>query len=103
MQQEGERLLNAIPDGSLSIALERTGEQWSTEQLAGHFKDWMLDGRNIAFLIGGPEGFAPSVLSEVQRKWSLSRLTFPHPLVRVILAEQIYRALSIVQNHPYHK
>lgn len=101
--KEGEKLLAAIKPGNRVIALDVKGHAWSTEQLASQLKSWQADGRNIDLLIGGPDGLAKSCLAKADLKWSLSPLTLPHPLVRIVLAEQIYRALSILQNHPYHR
>jgi 23S rRNA (pseudouridine1915-N3)-methyltransferase len=100
---EGEKLLTAIKSGNRVIALDVKGQSWSTEQLASHLKDWHMEGRNIDLLIGGPDGLSQACLKKADTKWSLSSLTLPHPLVRIVLAEQLYRALSILQNHPYHR
>lgn len=103
LQQEGERMLAAIPKGAEVIALDVQGKNWSTEELAVEMKDWMQAGHDVALLVGGPEGLDPACIEHARQRWSLSRLTFPHPLVRIILAEQLYRATSILKNHPYHK
>lgn len=103
IRQEGELMLSAIAKDSYTIALEVTGEQWSTQQLATNLQKWHDQGQNLNLLVGGPEGLAPNCLEQAQKKWSLSLLTFPHPLVRVIVAEQLYRAWSILANHPYHR
>lgn len=103
LQAEGQALLKAIPKDCRVIALDRTGQQFDTPALAGHLRDWMRDGRDTALLIGGPEGLAADVLQKCDATWSLSSLTFAHPLVRVLLAEQLYRAWTIIDNHPYHK
>jgi 23S rRNA (pseudouridine1915-N3)-methyltransferase len=100
---EGERLLRAIPDGSLVVALDERGRTWSTADLGRKLTAWLGDGRDVALLVGGPDGLAPGCLQRAEQRWSLSPLTFPHPLVRVILAEQIYRAWTLVQGHPYHR
>lgn len=100
---EGERLLKALPAGALAIALDVGGRTWSTEQLAGALESWRAGGRDVALLVGGADGLAPACLARAEQRWSLSPLTFPHPLVRVILAEQLYRAWSILQGHPYHR
>jgi 23S rRNA (pseudouridine1915-N3)-methyltransferase len=102
-QQEGERTLAAIPKGAHVIALELTGKAWSTTQLAQELDGWRHDGRDVALLIGGPEGLASECLSRAEGRWSLSNLTLPHPLVRIVVAEQLYRAWSILHNHPYHR
>ncbi len=100
---EGEHLLASIPTGSKVIALDVDGKAWSTEQLAKQLEQWMASGQDIALLVGGPEGLSPASLQRAEQRWSLSPLTFPHPLVRVIVAEQLFRAWSIVSKHPYHR
>lgn len=102
-EREGDKLLKAIPDGSLVIALDVKGKAWSTEQLSVQLNDWMQEGRDVALLVGGPEGLSQACLQRADRKWSLSALTFPHPLVRIIVTEQLFRAWSILNNHPYHR
>lgn len=103
IRQEGDAMLAAIPKGDRVIALEVQGRSWSTEQLAQQLEDWQMDGRNVSLLVGGPDGLDPRCVSAADQKWSLSALTLPHPLVRVLLAEQVYRAWTIIQGHPYHK
>ena len=102
-RREGERMLANLPKGTRVIALDVRGRSWSTEQLAQQLAGWMADGRDLALLVGGPEGLAGSCVERAEQLWSLSPLTFPHPLARVILAEQLYRAWSILQGHPYHR
>jgi 23S rRNA (pseudouridine1915-N3)-methyltransferase len=102
-EKEGQQMLAAIPKGAMVVVLEVTGRQWDTPQLAQKLEQWMQDGRDVALLVGGPEGLAPECLARAEVKWSLSALTMPHPLVRVVLAEQLYRAWSVTQNHPYHR
>lgn len=102
-REEGERTLAAIPKGARVVALDVKGKPWSTEQLAQQLHGWLGDGRDVALLIGGPEGLADSCRGRADTLWSLSPLTFPHPLVRIVVAEQLYRAWSILQNHPYHR
>jgi len=101
--QEGEKMLSLIKPTHRVIALDIKGKLWSTEELADQLRHWQQDGRNIDLLIGGPEGLAPACLEKAELRWSLSPLTFPHILVKLILAEQIYRAWSILQQHPYHR
>ena len=103
VRDEGERMLKAIPRDCLVIALEVKGREWSTEQLADKLSGWMESGRDLVLLVGGPEGLADSCRKRADLLWSLSSLTMPHPLVRVVLAEQIYRAWSLMRNHPYHR
>lgn len=100
---EAERLLRAIPKGAGVTAVDGRGEPWSTEDLARRIGIWLSEGRDRALLVGGPDGLAGECLARADQRWSLSNLTFPHPLVRVILAEQIYRAWSLRQGHPYHR
>jgi 23S rRNA (pseudouridine1915-N3)-methyltransferase len=103
MQEEGRLMLAALPADCLVIALDVTGRHWSTEVLAEHLQDWMAGGRDVALLIGGPDGLAPDCLARADLSWSLSALTYPHALVRIIVAEQLYRAWSIRAGHPYHR
>ncbi len=102
-KQEGDQMLAAIPKGDRVIALEVLGKNWSTEKLALQVEEWRMDGRNISLLIGGPDGLDSRCSAMADQKWSLSALTLPHPLVRVMLAEQLYRAWTVIQGHPYHK
>lgn len=101
--QEGEQMLKAIPKDNHVIALEVGGKPWSTEQLAAQLKQWLPVGRDISLLIGGPDGLAPSCRDQAKQQWSLSPLTLPHPLVRIVVAEQLYRAWSLLNGHPYHR
>jgi 23S rRNA (pseudouridine1915-N3)-methyltransferase len=102
-RRESEALLAATPKSSLLIALDENGKQWSTAELSGQMSQWMQRGRDVSFLIGGPDGLSAQCLQRASVCWSLSRLTLPHPLVRVVVAEQLYRAWSVTQNHPYHR
>lgn len=101
--REGERLLAALGRGDYVIALDERGTELSTRELAAWLKTRMQEGEDLAFVIGGPDGLAPEVLARSQLRWSLSRLTLPHALVRVLLAEQLYRAHSLLAGHPYHR
>jgi len=103
MQQEGEKMLAAIPKGALVVAMDVKGKVCSTEELSQQLDGWLQGGRDVAMLIGGPEGLAPACLEKAEVSLSLSNMTLPHPLVRIILTEQLYRAMSILKNHPYHK
>ena len=96
-------MLAAIPKGCLVIALDVKGKTWSTDELSTQLDNWMAGGQDVALLVGGPEGLATSCLEAARVRWSLSPLTLPHPLVRVVVAEQLYRAWSILRNHPYHR
>lgn len=100
---EGERLLKAAGNGSRLIALEESGEAWSTRQLAAQLEIWMRDAANPCFLIGGPDGHAAPLRARADVLWSLSPLTLPHALVRVVAAEALYRAASVLAGHPYHR
>lgn len=101
-QAEGAVLLGRAGDAKL-IALDERGESWSSADLAHQLKSWMQSGRDLALLVGGPDGHSSQVLEQADARWSLSRLTLPHALVRVVLVEQLYRAWSLLANHPYHR
>ena len=103
IEEEGRRMLAAIPGRDRVIALDVGGRAWSTEQLAGQLGEWMHDGRDVSLLVGGPDGLAGACLERAGQRWSLSPLTLPHPLVRVVLAEQLYRAWTLTTGHPYHR
>jgi len=103
IELEGKKMLAAAPKSCLNIALDVKGEPWSTEQLAKKFSRWMQQGDDVALYIGGPDGLSADCLKKAVSKWSLSPLTLPHSMVRVIVAEQIYRAWSMLNNHPYHR
>lgn len=102
-EKEAAKIKQAIPAGSRIVALDVTGQPWSTGKLAKRLEEWMMGGQDIALMVGGPDGLTHELLALADEKWSLSQLTFPHPLVRVIVAEQLYRAYSVTQNHPYHR
>lgn len=103
VHDEGERMLAAIPRGCRVFALDVPGRQWSTEDLSQKLADWMQGGCDVALLVGGPEGLSAACRQRAEGLWSLSLLTLPHPVVRIVLAEQLYRAWSILKNHPYHR
>lgn len=103
MQREGEAILNATGSRDRVVALEVGGRSWSTEQLAGQLEKWQQDGRDVSFLVGGPDGLSAECRQRADQQWSLSPLTLPHPLVRILLAEQLYRAWTVTRNHPYHR
>ncbi|MCY0964246.1 23S rRNA (pseudouridine(1915)-N(3))-methyltransferase RlmH [Parathalassolituus penaei] len=103
MQQEAEALLRAIRPQDHLIALDVLGKPWSTEQLSEQLGQWRMAGGDVALIIGGPDGISPELLAKAKQRWSLSNLTLPHPLVRVVVAEQLYRAWTLLQGHPYHK
>lgn len=102
-EREGERLLAAVPSSAVSVALDMGGQPWTTEQLAERLRGWMGGGHDVVFLVGGPDGLSLACLEAAELQWSLGPLTLPHPLVRVLLAEQLYRAWTLTQNHPYHR
>lgn len=103
MSEEGAALLAAIPKGAHVVALDGGGRAWSSEELAQQLARWRMQGKDLAFLIGGADGFASTVLDRADQKWSLGPATLPHPLVRIVVVEQIYRAASLLANHPYHR
>jgi 23S rRNA (pseudouridine1915-N3)-methyltransferase len=103
MREEGERMLKRLGAGQRLVTLEVGGKPWSSEQLARELARWQQDGRDVAFAIGGPEGLAPEVLARAEQRWSLGAGTLPHGLVRILVAEQLYRAQAILKGHPYHR
>lgn len=103
MQEEGAKMLATLPAGAGVTALDVRGKSLDTAALAKLLNQWLQEGRDQALLVGGPDGLAPACLAEVGFKWSLSPLTLPHGLVRVVVVEQLYRAWSILKNHPYHR
>ena len=103
LEEEGKRLLAAVPGGARVIALDERGAAWTTTTLAGRIERWMREGRDLALLIGGADGLAPECIAKAEHSWSLSPLTLPHGLARVVVAEQIYRAWAILRHHPYHR
>ncbi len=103
LQTEAERINAAAPAGMLRIVLDEHGRTFPTRVLAEHLERWRGDGRDVAFIIGGADGLAPEIKTGAGLLWSLSPLTLPHGLVRVVLAEQLYRAASMLAGHPYHR
>ncbi len=102
-RDEGERMIQAIPAKAHVVTLDIPGKPWTTPELSVAMKRWMESGQNVALMVGGPEGLSDSVRDLARESWSLSKLTFPHPIVRILVAEQLYRAWSILNNHPYHR
>ena len=102
-RQEGEQMLAAIPKGAYVIALDERGKMWNSPQLSKQLGLWMQDYSKVALLIGGPEGLSDDCLQRAQQHWSLSALTLPHQLVRIVVAEQLYRAWSLLNYHTYHR
>ena len=103
LEKEGEMMLAATGKGNRIVTLDIPGQPWETPQLASQLERWKQDGRDVSLLIGGPEGLSPACKAAAEQSWSLSALTLPHPLVRVLVAESLYRAWSITANHPYHR
>ena len=103
-EKEGERILAAIPEGSVVIALDVKGQNWSSEELAALFRERELSGENqLTFIIGGDLGLSPAVIARSDLRLSLSKMTFTHPMARMLLVEQVYRAFRIIRGEPYHK
>lgn len=103
LQAEAERITAALPQDALRVVLDERGRSFPTRTLADHLERWRSDGRDVAFIIGGADGLDDTVKSRADLLWSLSPLTLPHGLVRVVLAEQLYRASSLLSGHPYHR
>jgi len=103
IRDESRKMLAAIPKDSLLVVLDVRGKSVTTMKLSSMLETWLQQGQDVSIVIGGPDGVSDELLSQASLKLSLSALTFPHPLVRVILLEQIYRAWSILNNHPYHR
>jgi len=101
--KEGAALIASVPATAHIVALDNRGASWSTAELAVQLQSWQELGKPVGLLIGGPDGLDESTLANTHQQWSLSALTFPHPLVRVLVTEQIYRAHSLLINHPYHR
>lgn len=101
--EEGIKLLAAVPKNNLIMALDEHGKEWTTMELAQKISNWHDDGQDISLLIGGPDGLSDACRSKAQTIWSLSKLTLPHQMVKIFLAEQMYRAWSIINKHPYHR
>ncbi|CAL8474544.1 MULTISPECIES: 23S rRNA (pseudouridine(1915)-N(3))-methyltransferase RlmH [Caballeronia] len=103
MAAEKQRIEAALPKNARVVALDERGRDWTTMQLANALPGWQQDGRDVAFVIGGADGLDPAVKARAELMLRISSLTLPHGMVRVLLAEQLYRAWSITQNHPYHR
>ena len=100
---EGAALLAAIPKGAHVVALDGRGKAWSSEDVAAQLARWRMLGKDLALVIGGADGLAAAVLERADQRWSLGPATLPHPLVRIVVAEQLYRAVTQLGNHPYHR
>ncbi len=103
MEAEGELILSKLNAAEQVILLDERGQQYSSKDLAVSLADWQADGRDLCFVIGGPDGVSAAVRQRADKLWSLSRLTLPHGMVRALLAEQLYRAWSLQNGHPYHR
>jgi 23S rRNA (pseudouridine1915-N3)-methyltransferase len=103
MASEGRSIRDAMPPRDRLVALDVAGRALSTEQLAAQLAAWQMSGDNYSLVIGGPDGIEESLLEQSNMRWSLSALTLPHPLVRVVVIEQLYRAWTINAGHPYHR
>jgi len=103
MAAEAQRILAALPQDCLRIVMDEHGAQLTTKELSGQMQEWMREGRDVAFIIGGADGLDVTVKQAAQQHMALSELTLPHAMVRVLLAEQLYRAHSMMHNHPYHR
>jgi len=101
--EEASKILQKISPSCHVVALEVTGSSWSTPLLAQTLAHWQQQGKKLVFIIGGPDGLSDKCLARANQCWSLSALTFPHALARVLLLEQLYRAVSLLSNHPYHR
>lgn len=102
-ETEGERILSKLKASEIIVLFDEKGKSITTKELAHSIQNWQMQGQDIALIVGGADGVSQQIKQKAMIKWSLSALTFPHPLVRVILAEQIYRAYSLLSNHPYHR
>jgi 23S rRNA (pseudouridine1915-N3)-methyltransferase len=103
VRDEGERMLGAIGPSDLVVALDVGGRSFGTADLADQLDRWLHAGSDVSFLVGGPDGLSRECLARAGMRWSLSPLTLPHALVRIVVAEQLYRAWSILKGHPYHR
>ena len=103
MDAEAQRIQAALPKDVLRIALDERGKHWTTRQLTEQMKDWLSSGRDVAFIIGGADGLHESIRGSANQLLALSAMVLPHGMVRVLLAEQLYRAHSLLNNHPYHR
>jgi 23S rRNA (pseudouridine1915-N3)-methyltransferase len=103
MEAEAQRIQAALPKDVLRIALDERGKHWTTRQLTDQMKDWLSSGRDVAFIIGGADGLHESIRGSANQLLALSAMVLPHGMVRVLLAEQLYRAHSLLNNHPYHR
>jgi len=103
IKEEGERIQSAVSNNSRLIVLDEKGKNFSSIELSKKMENWLPMGQDIVLVIGGADGIDPAIKKQADEKWSLSSFTLPHALVRVVVAEQLYRAWSILQGHPYHR
>jgi 23S rRNA (pseudouridine1915-N3)-methyltransferase len=103
LEAEARRIRAALPAGCRTVALDEHGKTFTTAELARLLQDWMHEGGDTAFVIGGADGLQPALKRDAPLTLSLSRMTLPHQLVRVLLAEQLYRSISLLHGHPYHR
>ena len=103
LNKEGEMMMTAIKPSDFAVSLDVTGKDWTTPDLAKQLSSWQSLGSDVCLLVGGPDGLSAQCSARAQQHWSLSKLTFPHPLVRVVVAEALYRAWSVNAGHPYHR
>lgn len=103
VEEEGERMLAAVGAGDHVVALTDDGASWTTSELAARLEAWMMLGAPVCLFVGGPDGLSAQCVARADERWSLSRLTLPHGLVRVVAAEALYRAYTVVEGHPYHR
>ena len=100
---EAKRILQAVPKNNLIVVLDVKGNDWSTEKLSTRLDNWLHSGKDVSLIVCGPDGLAQTLIQTADEKWSLSKLTLPHPMVRIVITEQLYRAWSMLNNHPYHR
>lgn len=103
IRDEGAALLAAVPKDAHIVVLDGSGDLWSSEELARQLGRWRMHGRDLALLVGGPDGHSEDVMAASAQAWSLGRLTLPHMLVRLVVIEQLYRAAGLLNGHPYHR
>jgi 23S rRNA (pseudouridine1915-N3)-methyltransferase len=103
VEAEARRIDSALPKGALRVVLDERGRTCTTRELAQRMAAWQMEGRDVAFIIGGADGLSPAIKRDAHVMWSLTPLTLPHGLARIVVAEQLYRAHTILKNHPYHR
>jgi 23S rRNA (pseudouridine1915-N3)-methyltransferase len=103
VEDEGKRILRTVPRGGYVVALDEAGASWSTRELADELERWMAARSPVSLLIGGPDGLSRQCLAAAAAQWSVSPLTLPHGIVKIVVAEALYRAWSLLNGHPYHR